>query len=173
MCVSRAPQTPRVGGRQPPNPGGMGGGSPRGSENKYLLCSWPKAWYDYQRDPAVFVGQVFLFGGLGYQGHKTAQFPETSGWLALPPSAARPKTIHFSNKFGFWALVPQSSKKHLAKTQLRDPRARISIIVPVETAIFLFKTHQCKWGASPPTCADGFWIGRFDPNNRRIPGPTL
>jgi hypothetical protein len=35
-------------------------------------------------------------------------------------------------------------------------RAQISSIFGAETAIFLLKTHQRRWGASPPISAHGF-----------------
>ncbi len=48
-------------------------------------------------------------------------------------------------------------------------RAWISLTFGVEAAASLFKTHQRRWGASPPTCADGLEEedGRFDTTNRR------
>jgi hypothetical protein len=40
-------------------------------------------------------------------------------------------------------------------TQKRLTNDRKSSILGVEAAIFFFKTHQRRWGASPPTCAVG------------------
>ncbi len=36
------------------------------------------------------------------------------------------------------------------KTFIFKSRARMSSLFGVETAIFIFKTHQPKWGAKPP-----------------------
>ena len=61
------------------------------------------------------------------------------------------------------------------ETLIFESRARISSILGVEAAIFLIKTHQCRWGASPPPALMGFEEedDRFDPKNRQNPGPTL
>ncbi len=47
--------------------------------------------------PKCVFGQV-VFEGLGYQGHKTTHVQETNGFLALPPSAARPNKPLVSRK---------------------------------------------------------------------------
>ncbi len=64
-------------------------------------------------------------GGLGFQGQKNTHVQENSGLLALPGFAAEggkaKKTISVLNMLGCLALVPQASKKHLAKKTLRDP----------------------------------------------------
>ena len=48
-------------------------------------------------------------------------------------------------------LLSQRSKNSYFKKSDRK-----SSMLGIETAIFLLKTHQRRWGAKPPTCARGF-----------------
>ncbi len=50
----------------------------------------------------------------------------------------RPKTTHFSETNGFLALVPQASKKHLAKKQLRDPSGFDTVLISFNNVLIGF-----------------------------------
>jgi hypothetical protein len=64
----------------------------------------------------------WFFGGLGYQGQKTARFQEKTGLLALPPKAARPINQSSPENMWFFGLgTPGLQKKHLANKPLWDP----------------------------------------------------
>ncbi len=86
----------------PEDPGGLGGGRSEGSRSGFLAT-----WF---------------FGGLGYQGNKTTLFQDNTVCLAVPPSAARPKTQYFHEQMWFFGLgFPRPPKNHLAQKPFRDP----------------------------------------------------
>ena len=63
-----------------------------------------------------------FFGGLGYHSPKSTQFQETSGLLALPPSAARPKNNHFLKNMWFVGLgAPGLQKTTWPKSNVGIP----------------------------------------------------
>ncbi len=48
------------------------------------------------------------------------------------------------------------------------------VFLGVETGVSLPKSHRRRWGAKPPTCADGFWGGErpFQPPKRTSVGDS-
>jgi hypothetical protein len=66
------------------------------------------------------LAKCFL-GEAGYQGRKATHFQETSGFVALPPTAARPTNHSFpENECFFGPWYPRPPKNHLANEPLRD-----------------------------------------------------
>ncbi len=62
-----------------------------------------------------------FFGSLGYQGQTTAHVAETHGFVAWPPSVARPNNHFLLEKVWVFAFgTPGFQQKLLAKKQLRD-----------------------------------------------------
>ncbi len=61
-------------------------------------------------------------GGLGYQGQKTTHFPEKCCCLALPPSAAKPKSHSLPENVWFLGLGTPGLQNNTWPTKtLRDP----------------------------------------------------
>ncbi len=126
-------------GPRTPSPWG-GGSRPHGPlrPDDRFRAAWPDAWgpspgpgpgagraeepaeLDFKEIPKWGLGYK-IPKNLGYKIPKTTLCPDASGFWALPPKAARPKT-HVSGKCVFLlAFAPQASQKSVAKKPLRDP----------------------------------------------------
>ncbi len=126
---------------------------------------------------------------MGYKDNKTRHFPETNGYLALPPKAAKPNKHSFlENVFLGGFGTPGLQKNTWPKDLFGIPLNISYDTLPNKTSgpdivdlggllsgPLLPQNHWKRWAAKPPTFSNMFCGkgGLFGPPKWTISGPEI